>query len=60
MITFINTSNKMLKHCIFAKFFSDRKLSTRCSKEGASHCFFHRALSRRYFGKVLLIHFATT
>ena len=56
-ITFINTSNKMPKHCFFAEVFSDRRLNTRCYTKGAAYYYFRRALSNRYFGKVLLIHF---
>ena len=40
--------------------FSDRKLSTRCFREGASHCSFHRALQNSYIGRVSLINFVTT
>ena len=59
MITCISTSNKIPKHCIFAEFFLTGK-STRCSTKRAAHCSFRRALSNKYFEKVLLIHFAST
>ena len=60
LIMFISTLSKMLKHCIFVEFFSDRKLSTRYSRKGAAHCSFCRALLNSYIGKVSLINFVTT
>ena len=45
----------MSKHCIFPEFF----LIERCSTKGVARCSFPRALSNRFFGKVLLIHFAS-
>ena len=60
LINFVSTWNKVLKHCIFVDFFSDRWLSTRHSTKGAVHCSFSRTLSKCYFGKALLINFIST
>ena len=52
-VSFTNTLNKMANHCTFL----DGRLRTRGSTKGAAHCYFYRALSKRFFGKSLLIHF---
>ena len=52
-VSFTNTLNKMANHCTFL----DGRLRARCSTKGAAHCYFYRALSNRFFGKSLLIHF---
>ena len=61
LINFINTWNKLLKYYFFLPNFSwYRRLSARRFTKGAVHCSFRKALLNRYFGKVLLIHFAIT
>ena len=44
----------------FCWIFADRKLFTVCSTKGAAYCSFRRALWNSYFGKVLLMNFASS
>ena len=43
---------------ILQTFFSDRVMG--CTMEGASYCFFHKAVSNNLFQQVLLINFIST
>ena len=59
-MNFSGTWSNLFKHCISAvRFFADRSLSIDCSTKGPVHCSFRTALSNSYFGKVLLMNFAS-
>ena len=42
----------------FLRFFSDRVME--CSMEGASYCYFHKAVSKNFFQNLLLINIIST
>ena len=59
-MNFASPWNKLFKLCISVDFLlMEVCLCTGCSAKGATHCFFRRALQNSYFGKALLMNFAS-